>query len=156
MPTKLAPESYLQKRYSSWEYGNDNSYRGKLPLRGIDFLPHRLSLLGRFFPAQDSEQLCWQPALCGSWPAEEGQAAGRALAPAAAGIVAAASPATRGGARVTHPSSLSFWLWSRGSKRLQKDESCSHEWGNGSINDWWNISIYWFKSILFSCLAFVF
>lgn len=159
MLTKLAPESYLQKYkdcpcYSSWESGNDNFYGGKSPLHGIDFFicPTACHHWAGFSQGRTARSCAGSPHGRGSRPPEEGQAAGRALAPAAAPLPA---PWRVGGTRVTH-SSLSLRLWSWGRKRLQKDESRSHEGGNGSINDWWNISIYWFKSILFFCLAFVF
>lgn len=150
MPTKLALESYLHKCKafhccSSWECGDDNCYGGKLPLHGIDFVPCCLSsFLGRFFQAQDREQLCWEPVLV----AVEGQGG-----TGSCGI--AATPATRGGHQWPTPAAFHSSFEARVERGFKKLGAAALEWGNGSIN-WWNISIYWFKSSLFFCLAFVF
>lgn len=150
MPTKLALESYRQsaKPFTATLPGNtrdDNCYGGKLPLHGIDFVPCCLSsFLGRFFQAQDREQLCWEPSLV----AAEGQGSAGSC-----GI--AATPATRGGHQWPTPAAFHSSFEAGVERGFKKLGATALEWGNGSIN-WCNISIYWFKSSLFFCLAFVF
>lgn len=97
--------------------------------------------LGRFFQAQDREQLCWEPVLV----AMEGQAS-----TGSCGI--ATTLTTRGGHQWPTPAAFHSSFEAGLARGFRKLGATALEWGNGSIS-WCNISIYWFKSSLLPCFC---